>query len=424
MYVNIDSTILRRAALGGFLVILLMAGEGWGQNSPPALIRAVEGGDLQTVKALLEQGTDVDTTDEMGMTALMYAADDGHIDLVKLLLERGAQVNAVDRAGWSALMMAAQNGHADVVALLLSHGADVNMKNKAGTTALMWAATRGHARVVRVLLAAGADPDVRDVTGYTALTLARMKGHDQVVRLLEEVGARDSHLLDEEAMISQEEQLREAALNGDVDAVRRLLKAGVNPDARDPEGRTALMYAATGGEATIMELLLDAGADVNARDAYGSTALMEAALRGNAEAVDVLLTAGADVRAKNRNGQTALDWAHHLGRTKILKILRAVEKEHHDEERRSRSHPQILSVPRPELTDEARQHQVTGEVVLSAVLGADGVVRDVRVLRGLGYGLDEKAVEAVKKIRFIPAEDPPGHPIDYSMTIRVQFQPR
>lgn len=87
-----------------------------------------------------------------------------------------------------------------------------------------------------------------------------------------------------------------------------------------------------------------------------------------------------------------------------------------------RSRPQILNRPRPDWTEEARRNRIQGVVLLSATFGADGVVRDIRVLRGLGYGLDEKAIEAAKRIRFIPARDLQGRPIDYRLTIRVEFR--
>lgn len=85
------------------------------------------------------------------------------------------------------------------------------------------------------------------------------------------------------------------------------------------------------------------------------------------------------------------------------------------------SQPQILNKPRPDWTEEARRNRIQGRVVLSATFGADGIVRDIRVVRGLGYGLDEKAIEAAKKIQFIPARDARGRPIDYRLTIYVDF---
>src|SRR5581483_5151362 len=65
---------------------------------------------------------------------------------------------------------------------------------------------------------------------------------------------------------------------------------------------------------------------------------------------------------------------------------------------------QILNKPRPDYTEAARKEKITGQVIVEAVFRADGTITSVRVIRGLGYGLDEKAMEAVIQIRFRPAE--------------------
>jgi TonB family protein len=87
-----------------------------------------------------------------------------------------------------------------------------------------------------------------------------------------------------------------------------------------------------------------------------------------------------------------------------------------------RSKPQFLFLPRPDWTEEGRRNRIQGQVLLSATFGADGQVKEIRVIRGLGYGLDEKAIEAAKLIRFIPARDLNGRPIDYRMSIKVDFR--
>src|SRR5262249_8842459 len=64
----------------------------------------------------------------------------------------------------------------------------------------------------------------------------------------------------------------------------------------------------------------------------------------------------------------------------------------------------ILNNPRPDYTEEARQKRIAGVVVVQAIFRTDGLITNVRVIRGLGYGLDECAVRAVRRIRFNPAE--------------------
>jgi TonB family protein len=82
---------------------------------------------------------------------------------------------------------------------------------------------------------------------------------------------------------------------------------------------------------------------------------------------------------------------------------------------------QILHKPRPTYTAEARLAQIEGEVVIEALFTAGGEVRVIRVVRGLGHGLDENAVAAARAIRFAPARHD-GRPIDLNGIVRITFQ--
>jgi TonB family protein len=82
---------------------------------------------------------------------------------------------------------------------------------------------------------------------------------------------------------------------------------------------------------------------------------------------------------------------------------------------------EILFKPRPDYTEEARRARIEGDVVLEVLLTASGTLRVLRVIRGLGHGLDQNALDAAAKIRFRPAAEN-GHPIDTVATIRISFQ--
>ncbi len=81
----------------------------------------------------------------------------------------------------------------------------------------------------------------------------------------------------------------------------------------------------------------------------------------------------------------------------------------------------IVSKPTPLYTDEARKRHIEGEVVLEVTFVVSGALRVHRVVKGLGHGLDEAAIEAAKKIRFKPARKD-GRPIDYTATVSVVFR--
>lgn len=85
--------------------------------------------------------------------------------------------------------------------------------------------------------------------------------------------------------------------------------------------------------------------------------------------------------------------------------------------------PELLKEVRPEFTEEARRRGVEGDVVLEIVVRADGRVGEVKVVQGLGAGLDRNAIEAVKQWRFSPARRY-GTPVDVMVEVAVAFKLR
>lgn len=82
---------------------------------------------------------------------------------------------------------------------------------------------------------------------------------------------------------------------------------------------------------------------------------------------------------------------------------------------------EILSKPTPIYTSEARAKHIEGEVLLEVVFEASGKIRVLRVVRGLGYGLDDAAVRAAQQIRFKPALQD-GQPSDSTAVLHIVFQ--
>ncbi len=82
---------------------------------------------------------------------------------------------------------------------------------------------------------------------------------------------------------------------------------------------------------------------------------------------------------------------------------------------------EILFKPKPAYTVEARELRLEGEVALQVVFQANGTIRVVRVLSGLGHGLDEAAQQAALRVRFKPATRG-GVPVDTNATIKISFE--
>lgn len=85
------------------------------------------------------------------------------------------------------------------------------------------------------------------------------------------------------------------------------------------------------------------------------------------------------------------------------------------------SAPVVLFAPEPEFSEEARKAKVAGNVLVYLQVDATGRPTHVRVLRGIGLGLDEKALEAVRQYKFKPAMEN-GHPVAVEMNVEVNFQ--
>jgi Ankyrin repeats (3 copies)/Ankyrin repeat len=121
------------------------------------LIRAVEKGDIERVRKLLEEGADVNkrsasfATNPLGM-----AAGKGQTEIAALLLDSGADVNSKDGIAWTALHSAAASGCTETAALLLDRGAPVNARDKYDRTPLSMATEKGHTETVALLMKRGA----------------------------------------------------------------------------------------------------------------------------------------------------------------------------------------------------------------------------------------------------------------------------
>lgn len=83
--------------------------------------------------------------------------------------------------------------------------------------------------------------------------------------------------------------------------------------------------------------------------------------------------------------------------------------------------PEVLSWPKPAYTPAAVSHEIQGEVVLEVRLRADGGVEVLRVIQGLGYGLDASAIAAARQLQFRPARNH-GQPVNWTVRLHVQFR--
>jgi ankyrin repeat protein len=235
---------------------------------PSSLADAALWGDTARVQELIEAGEDFDTRDNFGATPLLYALFRDHMEAARLLIDAGADPNVTERSalpfgGFTALLLVAGQGDLRMVDRLIEAGADVNGKTEEGFTALSAAAARGRPAIVRRLLSRGADLDATSNDGETALMMASLQGRGTAVRELLAAGA-DPRLADAEGRTALHYALRGRQLWREQGARRAdcrlaityaLLSVGLNPDAQDREGKSALIMATESQDSEVFELL-------------------------------------------------------------------------------------------------------------------------------------------------------------------------
>lgn len=87
-----------------------------------------------------------------------------------------------------------------------------------------------------------------------------------------------------------------------------------------------------------------------------------------------------------------------------------------------RTAPQVLFKPKPAYTDDARNQHIEGTVYVKIKVASTGAVTVVGVQSGLGHGLDESAIRCAQGIRFKPAVDAAGNPVDWEGVVNITFQ--
>jgi len=231
---------------------------------------------------------------------LLNEASWGRTENVKLLLESGADVNTRDTNGDTPLIAAAFMGFNETIKLLLEKGAEVNAKNNLGSTALMEAATMNKPEAVEILLKSGADTKATNIAGLTALDAALRENHTEMAQLLRTGVLKRPAQPQPTPYVALDDGLHQAVKEGNLSKVRSLLAGGANVNARNKDGRTALILATMQGQADIVQALLNGGADPNAKDKMGNTAMSIVQETGHRHIGYLLKQAGAKTPAYNQ----------------------------------------------------------------------------------------------------------------------------
>ncbi|MCK5806648.1 MAG: ankyrin repeat domain-containing protein, partial [Lentisphaeria bacterium] len=216
---------------------------------------------MEVVEYLIDRGADVNARDLTGTSRLHQAVADNHAAEVKLLLRSGADTENTDEAGETPIWHAS----AKMARLLIENGADIDHKNNHGESLLIYLLrVEDSPSVVEMLLEQGASPNKADRRGvpplYHALSgsMTDAKACRRAALLLDH-GADPNFVLpaDTRYVYRPAPYLHVAVRKGFKEVTKLLLKHGVDVNARDSTGRTALECAL---DAEVRALLLEHGA--------------------------------------------------------------------------------------------------------------------------------------------------------------------
>ncbi|HEY1302605.1 MAG TPA: ankyrin repeat domain-containing protein [Vicinamibacterales bacterium] len=248
-----------------------LVGTGGGGLTP--LIFAAREGDLESAKALLGAGANINHQSEYGWTPLLTAVNNRNYQLASYLLQKGADPNIANKGGWTPLYLATDNrnieggdypvpkpdmDHLEIIEQLLDKGANPNARVKDntltrtiftmqwffedGATAFVRASQSSDTELMKLLLKYKADPKIATANGDTALTACAGIGWVEGVTY-------------------------ERSAKENFEAIKILVDdLGMDPNQGNNEGRTPLMGAAMKGRNDVVQFLVDRGAKLETHD--------------------------------------------------------------------------------------------------------------------------------------------------------------
>jgi len=298
-----------------------------------ALFWAARMSSVESIKLLIQHGTNPNSTGLDRQTPLTISAQYGHIGAVTTLLnEPRTMVTLAGKSGRSALSFAAGNGHLDVVESLLSHGAyRPEDQDNASWTPFFWAVQGDHTSILRLLLKLMESPiniNQVDKSGRSALSWAAGEGSRKAMNMLLRDSAIDANLKDK----TGRSPLLWAVINKQREAVNDLLRnRHVQKATKDDKLRNAISWACQTGNTEILDLLIQnkCGGEDDV-DVDGWTPLLWALFNQSRAIIEVLLWTGrVKIDRQDRTGRTALIWAANYGYLDVVQLLVTWEADLH-----------------------------------------------------------------------------------------------
>ncbi|KAG8569189.1 hypothetical protein GDO81_014290 [Engystomops pustulosus] len=282
------------------------------------LIMAVQRKLLDICACLIENGADVNITDEDRWSPLHFSSQVGDDRIARLLLDHGARVDALERDEWTPLHLASQNGFENVARVLFTRQANPNAQDIDGKTPLHVASCYGHYNIVKLLIGQGADPDSMQKNHRTPLHIAADRGCFRVVQ----------HLIQKGACVNSADHslytpLHMAVVKNKNLICKHLIKHGADVNVKNGQGWTPLHLAIFKGHTEIIHLLKDSNAQVDVVGDMTWTPLHLAVRYSEDSIVSLLLDIGADPNVAEMSGWTPLHFA--VQRGSFCSVIKLIE---------------------------------------------------------------------------------------------------
>jgi len=230
------------------------------------------------VDTLVVYGVDLNkpNLDQDGDTPLITACKVKNKNIIETLIKNGANVNQENNHGDTPLIIACKKRYKEIVELLLDNGAEVNHANKDGNTPLIISCkNEENIEIVKILVEYEADLNIKNKNGETALDMAEKTKKENIIGFL--------------TKNFDNKRLFDACTNTNEEALRELIKKGVDINIENKEGDTPLIIACKNNNESIAQILVQKGADVNKKDKQGRTPLYISCQNKNEGIIKVIL---------------------------------------------------------------------------------------------------------------------------------------
>jgi ankyrin repeat protein len=287
--------------------LLMAAGADWKARSI----------DRETKPPRLSAASSISPIARGGFTALLFAAREGDVESAKAMLDAGVDINYGDVDNTGALVVAIMNKQFTFARFAIERGADLNQTDAYGRTPVYAAVDIRNEDWSTLPNRKSEDP----LTALDILKLMADRGANLNTPLVKPLPGRSGMDSGDTALNEGSTPLMRAARSGDATAMRLLLSKGADAEITTKDGNNALTFAAgvgyrdkntRGTEAEALEAVkvaLEAGLDLATLNTRGENALHGAASRGADPIVQFLLDKGASINAKTKQGYTPLDMA-------------------------------------------------------------------------------------------------------------------